>query len=62
MTRHNESLYFFERQADSSYTIKATRFGSNSEIVETGVRGCNVSRRINTLYTNDMQLSLPLGF
>jgi len=45
-------LCFYEKQNDGTYTIYVTTDGGgNKEIVETGVRPCNVRRRIDSLYT-----------
>jgi len=44
-------MYFSEKQSDGSYYILFSRHGANSEIVLTDVRGCNVNRTINRLYS-----------
>lgn len=45
-------FYTYEKQGDGSYTIYSI-LEQNKEIVETGVRGCNVRRRIDSLYASD---------
>lgn len=44
------SRYKSVKQSDGTYTIYGSEFGLSWEIVETGVRGCNVDRVINRLY------------
>ncbi len=43
------------KENDGTYTIRASKAGLNfSEIVKSGVRGCNVDRIINKLYMDDL--------
>lgn len=43
------------KENDGTYTIRGSKAGGNfSEIVESGVRGCNVNRRINQLHLDDL--------
>lgn len=44
-----ECFYTFEKHSDGIYTIYAVE-EQHKEIVEMGVRGCNVRKRIGSLY------------
>lgn len=42
------------RESDGTYSIRSSRAGLNySDIVKTGVRGCNASKVIDKLYRKD---------
>lgn len=43
------------KENDGTYTIRASECGLNWEIIQSGVRGCNVDRVINYLYKKDME-------
>lgn len=45
--------YRSSKQRDGTYNIEQSRFGCSWEIIFTGVRGCNVNRVINRLYTQE---------
>lgn len=47
-------MYKAVKENDGTYTIRYSKAGLNySEIVESGVRGCNVNRRINHWYSKE---------
>jgi len=41
------------RENDGTYSIRYSQFGLNWEVILLGVRGCNVSRTINRLYSQE---------
>lgn len=45
-------FYTYEKQNDGTYNIMFHQYPwSHGEIVKTGVRGCNINRVINSLYS-----------
>ena len=46
-------FYKSVKENDGTYSIRESKAGANYQVIMLGVRGCNVSRTLNRLYTEE---------